>query len=213
MRKDEAFDRLVAIHEASRERFDRAVSALRTAGVGFAICGENATGIWIERVDEGAIRGTPLIEFLVQRADCPVIETALQRADFRPHPSHEQIHFIDVRTHSKLSSVVLHCAHEKDFADQLAENPGVDESELVNGLFVLSLDPLVRMLLARYRTIDRVMIADLAGVGLVDRSWMERYDETFAARLCSVLDQFDEDRRWHPISSLPIPSEPRDTVR
>jgi hypothetical protein len=205
-------DPQAAIYAAARERFDRAVAAMRKANTPFAVCGENATGIWIEQVDEGAVRGTPLIEFFVSRANSQIIESSLEESGFRKRSDEEPIQFADERTNSKFSSVVLHFEREKDFADQLADNPGVDESEAVAGLPVLSLRPLVGMLLARYRTIDRVMTADLAGVGLVDRSWIQRFDGVIAERLLAVLDDFDEDRRCHPISNLPLPDPPPGTV-
>jgi hypothetical protein len=69
--------------------------------------------------------------------------------------------------------------------------PDVDESEPAGGVRVLALEPLLKMKLNSFRRKDWVHVRDMADVGLVDESWLERLPEPLRPRLREVLDNPD----------------------
>src|SRR5271167_3230426 len=65
-----------------RERLLRATAALNQAGVPYAVVGGNAVASWVATIDEGAVRNTRDIDFLVRRSDLPRITAAMEQAGF-----------------------------------------------------------------------------------------------------------------------------------
>jgi hypothetical protein len=59
--------------------------------------------------------------------------------------------------------------------------PGWRESRLLN------LEPLVTMKLASFRLKDQVHLQDLAGVGLIDETWLNRVSPALSERLYTIL--------------------------
>ena len=53
---------------------------------------------------------------------------------------------------------------------------------------LLGLEPLVRMKLTSFRRKDQVHLLDLAEVGLIDASWLGRFEPVLAARLQELLE-------------------------
>jgi len=71
--------------------------------------------------------------------------------------------------------------------------PSVDEAEFdPEGFRVLSLPALVRMKLTSYRDIDRVHMADLLSVGLIDESVRRALPAELRERLASIEQHVDE---------------------
>jgi hypothetical protein len=60
-----------------------------------------------------------------------------------------------------------------------------------SGFRVVTLDALVQMKLLSNRDKDRTHLRDLVGVGLVDRSWLDRLPPVLAERLQGILDTPD----------------------
>ncbi|MGA7499575.1 MAG: hypothetical protein WBX00_22835, partial [Isosphaeraceae bacterium] len=56
---------------------------------------------------------------------------------------------------------------------------------------LLNLEPLVRMKLTSFRRKDQVHVLDLAEVGLVDESWVNRFPPELSERLRELLDSPD----------------------
>ena len=52
---------------------------------------------------------------------------------------------------------------------------------------VVTIESLVRMKLSAWRTIDKVHIRDLIGVGLIDTTWPDKFPEALAERLRQIL--------------------------
>ena len=76
-------------------------------------------------------------------------------------------------------------------SEEWSVSPTAEETCMVGPLRVLRLDALMRLLLARDRLIDRVLIRDLIDVGLVRQSWTARLPPVLAGRLRSLLDTPD----------------------
>jgi len=53
---------------------------------------------------------------------------------------------------------------------------------------VLSLEALVQMKLTSFRDKDRTHVRDMIGVGLIDRSWIERVPQVLSHRLAEIFD-------------------------
>src|SRR5437867_819081 len=68
--------------EKVRSRLLRAASALREAGVPYAVAGGNAVAAWVSRVDEAAVRNTRDVDILLRRSDLEAAKTALATAGF-----------------------------------------------------------------------------------------------------------------------------------
>ena len=64
----------------------------------------------------------------------------------------------------------------------------VSESIRTGSFRVVSLEALVRMQLADYRTVDMMYLQDLLDVGLIDASWPSRFPPELAARLQHLID-------------------------
>ena len=73
---------MIAAVEKVCERLDRAVAALKAAGIPYAVAGGNAVAAWVSRVDEAAVRNTQDVDILLRREDLERAKTALGAAGF-----------------------------------------------------------------------------------------------------------------------------------
>ena len=67
--------------------------------------------------------------------------------------------------------------------------PDVSEAEKAPEFRLLKLEPLVTMKLTSFRRKDQVHLLDLAGVGLIDESWLDRFPPELSERLRELLEQ------------------------
>src|SRR5436190_11984173 len=80
---DEALlERMVRAVEKVRDRLRRAVAALESAGVPYAVVGGHAVAAWVATIDEAAIRNTQDVDILLRRPDFPAASKALEAAGF-----------------------------------------------------------------------------------------------------------------------------------
>lgn len=82
-------------------------------------------------------------------------------------------------------------AGEKVRNDDLSAAPTMDEAEDDAAFRVVSLEALVRMKLTAYRRKDQVHLLDMFEVGLIDKSWPERFQPELGERLQRLLDDPD----------------------
>ena len=102
--------------------------------------------------------------------------------------------FIDPEAPSKRSGVHLVWAGEKVRTTNPQPAPGVEESVIApEGFRVLNLPALVRMKLTSFRDIDRVHIADLLRVGLIDQRVRDSLPADLRERLHAVEDSLDNE--------------------
>ncbi len=155
--------------ERVERRLRRVAAALDTAGIPYAVVGGNAVAAWVARADPSATRTTKDVDLLVRRADLARVTTALAALGFERQDLRSLVLFIDPEEPSRRSGVHLVWADERVLPSYPLPAPSVDEAERdPEGFRVLSLAALVRMKLTSYRDIDRVHVADLLSVRLID---------------------------------------------
>jgi hypothetical protein len=184
--------------ENVRRRLLRAAAALDAAGVPYAVIGGNAVAAWVSRVDESAVRNTRDVDLLLRREDLPAATTALEAADFHHRhvaslgqPGGMEV-FLDGAEGKVRDAVHIVFAEERTRPDQPERNASIGESEPAGDFRLITLDALVRMKLGAFRDKDRVHLRDLASVGLLDASWLQRLSEPLRARLAEILATPDE---------------------
>jgi hypothetical protein len=188
----DVLDRMVRAVQLVEERCDRIVGSLAAVKIPYAIIGGQAVKYWVESVDEGAGRNTPNTDALIHRGDLSRAVAALgeSRFDCCEEKSHVRLRDRDRQGESKLVKVdcFLLIEGERFQESDLESAPLVSESIEGPKFRVLMLEPLVRMKLVRFRTVDRVHFRDLMDVGLIDASWLPCLPPELACRLKEVLD-------------------------
>ncbi len=180
--------------EKVRQRLLRAASALREAGIEYAVVGGNAVAAWVSRVDEAAVRNTKDVDFLLRRRDLSAARVALESVGF----VHREIAmlgsggtmniFLDGAGAKVRDAVHLLWACEKVRAEHPVPTPDVDQAEDTGEFRLISLPALVTMKLSSFRDKDRMHLRDLLDVGLIDESWLETLSPELASRLRQILD-------------------------
>ena len=177
-----------------RDRMLRAARALEAANIPYAVAGGNAVAAWVSRVDEAAVRNTRDVDILLRRTDLAAARRALEPAGFiyrrlssLGRPGVLDL-FLDGPDASAKDAVHLVFASEKTRPDSPAAAPDVTESEPADRFRVVSLDALVRMKLAAFRDKDRVHLRDLIDTGLLDASWLPRFEPELSQRLQLILE-------------------------
>src|SRR5436190_5228424 len=188
MTNDLLWERMERAVESIRLRLERACAALETAGVPHAVVGGNAIAVWVGMVDQGAIRNTRDVDILLRRGDLERATAALAAAGFVPAISFGVTMFLDGPNAKPSESIHIVFAGEKVQDNYTLPAPDVAEAERPTTFSVLGLESLVRMKLTSFRLKDRVHIQDLIAVGLIDRSWLNRFPAELADRLRELLD-------------------------
>jgi len=174
--------------EKVRDRLRRAVAALETSGVLYAVSGGNAVAAWVSRVDEAAVRNTQDLDLLLRRADLPAAIEAMTRAGFvHRHVAGVEM-FLDGPQAGARDAVHVVFAAEKVKPEHLVPAPDVTESEATESFRLLTLEALVRMKLTSFHDKDRTHLRDLIDVGLLEASWVPELPKELGARLQSLLD-------------------------
>jgi len=174
--------------EKVRDRLRRAVTALETSGVLYAVAGGNAVAAWVSRVDEAAVRNTQDVDLLLRRTDLPAAIAAMTQAGFvHRHVAGVEM-FLDGPKAKARDAVHVVFAAEKVRPEYLVPAPDVTESEATESFRLLTLDALVRMKLTSFRDKDRTHLRDLIDVGLLEASWVPQLPTELGTRLQSLLD-------------------------
>ena len=171
-----------------KERLRRAIHALDSAAVPYAVIGGNAVAEWIARIDEDAVRNTRDVDLLVRRTDFTAAKAALESAGFIYHQLLDVDTFIDGPQGRPSGGVHIVFAGEKVRPEDEHASPNLDESERAAEFQVLTLEALVRMKLIAYRRKDQVHLLDLINVGLIDATWPARFPAPLGVRLQQLLD-------------------------
>jgi hypothetical protein len=189
--RDFSWDRMIEAVQAVRDRALRATAALERAGIPYAMAGGNAVAAWVARVDRAAVRNTQDVDILVRRADFDAVKAALESAGFVQASVMDVTCFIDGPNGSPRDAVHLLFAGEKVRESYPLPTADVTERERAEDYHVVGLEALVRMKLNSFRDKDRMHLRDLADLGLVDATWLERLVPEHAARLKQLLDDPD----------------------
>jgi hypothetical protein len=189
--RDFSWDRMIEAVQAVRDRALRATAALERAGIPYAMAGGNAVAAWVARVDRAAVRNTQDVDILVRRADFDAVKAALESAGFVHASVMDVTCFIDGPNGSPRDAVHLLFAGEKVRESYPLPTADVTERERAEDYQIVGLEALVRMKLNSFRDKDRMHLRDLADLGLVDATWLERLVPEHAARLKQLLDDPD----------------------
>jgi hypothetical protein len=175
------------------QRLKRVAAALDAAGIPYAVVGGNAVASWVGRVDPSATRATKDVDLLVKRADIDRITSALTGAGLRREDLRDLVLFVDPAEPSRRAGIHLVWAGERVRPSYTVPAPTVEESVRdPEGFRVLDLAALVRMKLTSFRDIDRVHIADLLSVGLIDAKIEGALPAELKRRLDEVAKSRDE---------------------
>ncbi len=131
---------------------------------------------------------TPNVDLLVRPLDFEAARRALHQAGFVWHGIATNGIFTDGHSGTARSRLLLVPAGQRMRDSEVEPNPDVSQSEVIDGRPVVSLEPLVRMKLTVFRTIDKVHLRDLMDVGLVDSRWASRLPLALRPRLQELLD-------------------------
>jgi hypothetical protein len=183
-----SWERMIRAVEKVRARLDRAVAALESAGIAYAVAGGNAVAAWVSRVDETAVRNTQDVDVLLRREDLQHAKIALAKAGFIFRHVKGVDLFLDGHGAKARDALHIVFAGERVLPEYVAPSPDVTEADSAGPFRVVDLEPLVRMKLTSYRLKDRVHLLDMIGVGLLDNSWTARFAPELAARLQELLD-------------------------
>ena len=176
------------------QRLRRVTAALDAAGVRYAVVGGNAVAVWVAKRDPAATRTTKDVALLVERNDLGRITSVLTDLGFEREDLRRLILFRDPDEPSRRSGVHLVWAGEKVHASYEHAAPGVDEAVRdPEGFLVLDLPALVRMKLTSLRDIDRVHIADMLRVGLIDQPVRALLPPDLSSRLAQIELSIDPD--------------------
>jgi len=183
-----SLERMVRAVEKVRDRLLRAARALDASKIPYAVVGGNAVAAWVARVDESAVRNTQDVDLLLDRANLDVAKAALAGAGFVYHHVSGVDLFLDGPNARTREAVHVVFAGEKAHPEYAFPAPDTAEAEDSAEFRLLGLEPLVRMKLTSFRRKDQVHLLDLAEVGLIDASWLGRFEPVLAARLQELLE-------------------------
>lgn len=186
-----SLERMAEAVNAVRERMMRAVGALESAGVSYAVIGGNAVAAWVTRIDPAAVRNNQDIDILLRRDDFPRATEALEKVGFVLGQARGIEVFLDGPASHPRDAVHVVFVGEMVRPDDVEAAPDISESDSNGPFCVLSLDSLLRMSLVANRLNDRVDVRDLIDVGLIDETWLDRLPPELAVRLQHLLDTPD----------------------
>jgi hypothetical protein len=178
--------------ERVERRLRRVTAALDAARIPYAVVGDNAVAVWVARADPSATRATKHVDILVERADLELVTAALTGLGFERQDLRSLVWFIDPEEPSRRAGVHLVWANERVLPSYPLPAPAVEEAERdPEGFNVLSLPALVRMKLTSCSDIDRVHIADLLSVRLIDDKVRAALPAALLGRLRAIEEQMD----------------------
>jgi GrpB-like predicted nucleotidyltransferase (UPF0157 family) len=187
--RPDTLERMARAVERIQERLAKATSALAAGGVPYAVIGGNAVAAWVAQVDVGAVRTTRDVDILIRRHDLDAAKAAMAAAGFEHAEVAGVDLFIEGPTGKPSEGVHLIFAGERVKSADPVPAPLVEESLQVEGVAyrVVALDALVRMKLVAFRLKDQVHLQDMTRLGLIDRTWPDRYPPELADRLRQIL--------------------------
>ena len=194
MDTDALIRRMEAAVEIVENRLRRTATALDAAGVDYAVIGGNAVRTWVAKVNLEAMRNTRDVDILIRRSDLPEVTKAMEAAGFFYKKTGGMTAFLDGPNTKLESAVHVLFANERVRSTDICPIPDVTEFEPSKHFRVLKLESLVRMKLTSYRIKDQTHLIDLFDIGLIDETWVSRFDGEVAERLRLVIEQAKRER-------------------
>ena len=182
------WNRMERAVERVNERLRKTVRILEEAKIPYAIVGGHAVRAWVAQVDEGAVRTTKDVDVLLRRENLPDMIRAMTQNGFY----HRETVGVDIFTEKPDESAreAVHVVITKEMVKpgEFDPNPDLEPQTRANDFNTIALESLVRMKLNFYRRKDQVHLGDMIEVGLIDRSWLERFPAPLSERLKIILD-------------------------
>jgi hypothetical protein len=188
---EDVLERMVLAVEKVRERLLRSTAALESASIPYAVIGGNAVAAWVSKVDPGAARNTVGVDLMVNRSDFAIVKSTLESAGFVHYDLMDVNMFLDGPQGRPRDAVHLLFAGEKVRPGYIEPAPDLKATEQHETFRVLDFESLVRMKLTSYRRKDQVHLLDMIEVGLLDATWLKRFQPELASRLQELLDNPD----------------------
>jgi hypothetical protein len=186
-----SWERIVSAVEKVQARLKRAVQALGSANIPYAVAGGNAVAAWVSRINEAAVRFTRDVDILLQREDLPRAIAAMESAGFTYRHVAGIDLFLDGPGAKAEDAVHILFGGEKVRKEYTETAPSVTESEVSNDMSILSLEA-IRMKLTSFRRKDQMHLIDLINIGHINEEWPSRFSPELAARLQELLDDPNE---------------------
>jgi len=183
-----SLERMVRAVENVRQRLLRAAKALEEAGIPYAVVGGNAVAAWVARIDEAAVRNTQDVDILLRREDLESAREAMSSKGFVYRHVKGVDLFLDGPQARARDAVRVVFAGEKVRPEYDLAAPDVAEAESAPEFRLLNLEALVAMKLTSFHLKDQVHLQDLAAIGLIDETWLERFPPALSQRLLQILD-------------------------
>jgi predicted nucleotidyltransferase len=187
---EELWARMERAVEKVNERLRKTVRILEDGGVPYAVIGGHAVRAWVAQVDEAALRTTCDVDILVRPDDFPLLFDAMIAAGLH----HRNVGGLDMFVEHPEASArdAIHVMMVGRVERKGEEpNPDIEPWVRANDFRAIALETLVRMKLNSFRDKDRVHLRDMISLGLVDESWLTRYQDRLQDRLRFLLDDPD----------------------
>jgi hypothetical protein len=182
------WDRMERAVERVNDRLRKTIRILEEAKIPYAIVGGHAVRAWVAQVDAGAVRTTKDVDVLLRRENLPDMIQAMTQNGFY----HRETVGVDIFTEkpdeSAREAVHVVIANEMVKPGEFDPNPDLEPQTRANDFNTVRFETLVRMKLNSFRDKDRVHLRDMIEVGLIDRSWLERFPVPLCERLRIILD-------------------------
>ena len=188
---DELWDRIENAVEKVKDRLRRVSRALNTANIPYAVVGGNAVQHWVAQVDESVVRNTRDVDIILNESDLEAAILALRPEGFEYRRAAGVTMFLDGPKAKARDAVHVVFAGKKVREQYPEPVPELDEYELIDDARTLPLERLVVMKLTSFRDKDRVHIRDMISIGIIDRSWVDRFSPVLQDRLQQLLDDPD----------------------
>ena len=160
---------VMAMEQVER-RLRKVTAALDAAGIRYAVIGGNAVALWVAKADPAATRTTKDVDLLVEREDLDRISEVMRGLGFSIRDLRPLVLFVDPQEPSRRSGGHLVWAGQKVRPSYAHPAPSLSDAVRdAEGFWVLNLPALLRMKLTSMRDVDKVHVADLLRVGMVDQ--------------------------------------------
>ena len=180
--------------EQVERRLRKVTAALDAAGIRYAVIGGNAVALWVAKADPAATRTTKDVDLLVERDDLDRITAVMTGIGFGAQDLRRLVLFVDPEEPSRRSGVHLVWAGQKVRPSYAHPAPSLSEAVRdPEGFWVLDLAALLRMKLTSLRDVDKVHVADLLRVGMVDPNLRAKLPADLRERLQMIEQTLDDD--------------------
>jgi hypothetical protein len=128
------------------------------------------------------------MDVLLRRENLPDMIQAMTQNGFCHRETAGGDIFTERPDESAREAVHVVIAKEMVKPGEFDPNPDLEPQTRANEFNTVLFETLVRMKLNSFRNIDRVYIRDMIDVGLIDRSWLDRFPTVLSDRLKIILD-------------------------